>query len=56
MASGAHQVFLWGALISIVGFLAAWFVKEVPLRGGPGKAADGGDEAPADAAPVAETV
>ncbi|MEV8061316.1 MDR family MFS transporter [Streptomyces antimycoticus] len=56
VASGAHQVFLWGALISIVGFLAAWFVKEVPLRGGPGKAVDGGDEAPADAAPVAETV
>ncbi|WP_435887190.1 MDR family MFS transporter [Streptomyces antimycoticus] len=56
VASGAHQVFLWGALISIIGFLAAWFVKEVPLRGGPGKSADGGDEAPADAAPVAETV
>ncbi|MBO3681448.1 MDR family MFS transporter [Streptomyces sp. NEAU-YJ-81] len=55
VASGAHQVFLWGALISIIGAVAAWFVKEVPLRGAAPKSADG-DQAPADAAPVAETV
>ncbi|WP_432445285.1 MDR family MFS transporter [Streptomyces malaysiensis] len=55
VASGAHQVFLWGALISIIGAVAAWFVKEVPLRGAAAKPSDG-DGAPAEAAPVAETV
>jgi EmrB/QacA subfamily drug resistance transporter len=54
VASGAHQVFLWGAVISIVGFIAAWFIKEVPLRASAAKSAD--DEAPADAKPVAEPV
>ena len=53
VASGTHQVFLWGAVISVVGFAAAWFVKEVPLRTG-AKSADG--EAPADAKAVAEPV
>ncbi|MEU8874944.1 MDR family MFS transporter [Streptomyces javensis] len=55
VASGAHQVFLWGALISIVGAVAAWFVKEVPLRGAAAKSADS-DGAAAEAAPIAETV
>ncbi|WNE97995.1 MDR family MFS transporter [Streptomyces luomodiensis] len=55
VADGSHQVFLWGALISIAAFVAAWFVKEVPLRGA-AKPADG-DEAQADQpAPVAEPV
>ncbi|GAB7031853.1 MDR family MFS transporter [Streptomyces platensis subsp. malvinus] len=35
VANGTHQVFLWGALVSIIGFAVAWFLKEVPLRGGP---------------------
>ncbi|MEU2210101.1 MDR family MFS transporter [Streptomyces hygroscopicus] len=49
VASGAHQVFLWGSLISIVGFVAAWFVKEVPLRGAAVKSSDGdGDGDAAD--------
>ncbi|WP_455771623.1 MDR family MFS transporter [Streptomyces hygroscopicus] len=49
VASGAHQVFLWGSLISIVGFVAAWFVKEVPLRGAAAKSSDGdGDGDAAD--------
>ncbi|WP_413102593.1 MDR family MFS transporter [Streptomyces sp. Inha503] len=56
VASGAHQVFLWGALISIVGAIAAWFVKEVPLRGAAAKSADGDDAAAAETAPIAETV
>ncbi|MBI0298362.1 MFS transporter [Streptomyces sp. PRKS01-29] len=55
VASGAHQVFLWGALISIVGAVAAWFVKEVPLRGAAAKSTDG-DGAAAETAPIAETV
>ncbi|MFI6770995.1 MDR family MFS transporter [Streptomyces sp. NPDC050355] len=37
VASGTHHVFLWGAAVSIIGFAAAWFLKEVPLRGGPAK-------------------
>ena len=53
VANGAHQVFLWGAVITVVGFLAAWFIKEVPLRAAP-KSADG--ETPADVTPVAEPV
>ncbi|MFE2185093.1 MDR family MFS transporter [Streptomyces sp. NPDC059455] len=56
VASGAHQVFLWGALISIVGAVAAWFVKEVPLRGAAAKPAGGDDAAPSETAPIAETV
>ncbi|WP_432252839.1 MDR family MFS transporter [Streptomyces sp. HNM1019] len=56
VASGAHQVFLWGALISIVGAVAAWFVKEVPLRGAVTKPADGDAAAAETAAPIAETV
>jgi EmrB/QacA subfamily drug resistance transporter len=35
VATGTHQVFLWGTAISVIGFVAAWFVKEVPLRGAP---------------------
>ncbi|MFD8367483.1 MDR family MFS transporter [Streptomyces hygroscopicus] len=60
VASGAHQVFLWGALISIVGFVAAWFVKEVPLRGAAAKSSDGDGDGNGDAAdrpaPVVEAV
>jgi EmrB/QacA subfamily drug resistance transporter len=33
VASGTHIVFLWGAVISVAGFLAAWFLVETPLRG-----------------------
>ncbi|WP_372498976.1 MDR family MFS transporter [Streptomyces hygroscopicus] len=60
VASGAHQVFLWGALISIVGFVAAWFVKEVPLRGAAAKSSDGDGDGNGDGAdrpaPVVEAV
>ncbi|WP_411145846.1 MDR family MFS transporter [Streptomyces sp. x-80] len=58
VATGTHHVFLWGAVISVIGFAAAWFLKEVPLRGGPsassGKAE--GDNAPADRPAVAEAI
>ncbi|MFE7121776.1 MDR family MFS transporter [Streptomyces sp. NPDC057654] len=33
VSSGTHNVFLWGAGISIIGFICAWFIKEIPLRG-----------------------
>ncbi|WP_449334217.1 MDR family MFS transporter [Streptomyces chattanoogensis] len=59
VANGSHQVFLWGAAISIVGFAAAWFLKEVPLRGGPAKSSEGGSpegQASAERVPVAEAV
>jgi EmrB/QacA subfamily drug resistance transporter len=50
VANGTHHVFLWGALISLVGFAAAWFVKEVPLRGAaPKVSTDDQTEAPAPA-------
>ncbi|WP_030066187.1 MDR family MFS transporter [Streptomyces natalensis] len=46
VATGTHQVFLWGAAISVVGFAAAWFLKEVPLRGGPSAKSDDNGAAP----------
>ncbi|WP_424212044.1 MDR family MFS transporter [Streptomyces sp. BI20] len=36
VASGTHSAFLLGACVAVLGFLAAWFVKEVPLRGAGG--------------------
>ncbi|MGW3248402.1 MDR family MFS transporter [Streptomyces sp. NPDC001070] len=35
VATGTHHVFLWGAAVSVVGFLLAFFVKEIPLRSAP---------------------
>lgn len=54
VASGTGSVFLWGAIISVVGFVAAWFVKEVPLRGaGPQPDdAEGEGRDPRDSAPA----
>ncbi|MEU7149828.1 MDR family MFS transporter [Streptomyces sp. NPDC045456] len=59
VSGGTHQVFVWGALISVIGFAAAWFLKEVPLRGGPAKPAEGpqdGGDAPAAKAPLVDAV
>ncbi|RSS60750.1 MDR family MFS transporter [Streptomyces sp. WAC06614] len=40
VAAGTHGAFLLGAAVTVLGFLAAWFVKEVPLKGsGPAPAA-----------------
>ncbi|MFD7787732.1 MDR family MFS transporter [Streptomyces nojiriensis] len=51
VAAGTHSAFLLGAAIAVLGFAAAWFVKEVPLRGAgpaaPAGAADGEKAAPA---------
>ncbi|MGW7451778.1 MDR family MFS transporter [Streptomyces sp. NPDC054787] len=59
VAAGTHSAFLLGAAVAVLGFVAAWFVKEVPLRGaGPAPAPAGGDdtagaaEAAADAKPA----
>ncbi|MGW6951935.1 MDR family MFS transporter [Streptomyces xanthophaeus] len=41
VASGTHSAFLLGAAIALLGFLAAWFVKEIPLRGAAPAPADG---------------
>ncbi|MEU1620720.1 MDR family MFS transporter [Streptomyces sp. NPDC008238] len=35
VAGGTHHVFLWGAAVSVIGFLLAFFVKEIPLRSAP---------------------
>ncbi|MDX3097263.1 MDR family MFS transporter [Streptomyces sp. ME01-24h] len=35
VANGSHHVFLWGAVVSVAGFLLAFFVKEIPLRSAP---------------------
>ncbi len=43
VSSGTHAAFTLGASIAVIGFVAAWFVKEVPLRGA-------GPEKPEDAA------
>lgn len=33
VSSGTHTVFLMGAAIAVIVFVAAWFIKEVPLKG-----------------------
>ncbi|MBT2369013.1 MFS transporter [Streptomyces sp. ISL-10] len=41
VASGTHAAFLVGGAVAVVGLVAAFFVKEVPLRGaGPAEAPD----------------
>ncbi|MFJ7152171.1 MDR family MFS transporter [Streptomyces sp. NPDC100445] len=47
VSEGTHSAFLLGAVIAVVVLVAALFVKEVPLKGGPTKpSADGGDAVP----------
>lgn len=45
VANATHHVFLWGAAIAALGFVTAWFLKEVPLRG-TGAPKDGAEDAP----------
>lgn len=33
VAAGTQEIFFWGALLTIVGFVFSWLIKEVPLRG-----------------------
>ncbi|WP_351231783.1 MDR family MFS transporter [Streptomyces sp. NPDC002133] len=43
VSSGTHAAFLLGAAVAVIGFAAAFFVKEVPLKGaGPTKSGDAG--------------
>jgi EmrB/QacA subfamily drug resistance transporter len=35
VTSGVHGVFVWGTGITAVAIIVAWFIREVPLRGGP---------------------
>jgi EmrB/QacA subfamily drug resistance transporter len=36
ITSGLHGTMIGGAVLAFLGFVVAWFVREVPLRGGPG--------------------
>ncbi|HEY7489330.1 MAG TPA: MDR family MFS transporter [Streptosporangiaceae bacterium] len=59
VTSGVHSVFLWAAVFSVVAFAVAWFIREVPLRGGPVAAPASGGKASdsrASGEPVAEPV
>ncbi|MFF4233863.1 MDR family MFS transporter [Streptomyces sp. NPDC001820] len=55
VASGTHAAFLVGAGVAVVGFVAAFFVKEVPLRGA-GPAPATAATAPTGDEPVDEPV
>ncbi len=35
ITSGVGQVFMWGAVIAVLAVVAAWVIREVPLRGSP---------------------
>jgi hypothetical protein len=49
--SGAtSSIFLWATVAAVVVPILAWFIKEVPLRGGPGQPVGGG-RAAEDATP-----
>ncbi|MGI5402064.1 MDR family MFS transporter [Streptomyces sp. CA-135486] len=57
VASGTHVAFLLGAAVAVIGFVAAFFVKEVPLRGaGPKQEAVGDQPADRPVDKLAETV
>ncbi|MER8068430.1 MDR family MFS transporter [Streptomyces sp. NPDC094034] len=49
VSTGTNAAFTLGAAIAVIGFVAAFFVKEVPLRGGEKKPADVADQDPAPA-------
>ncbi|GHH23832.1 MDR family MFS transporter [Streptomyces rubradiris] len=53
VSSGTHSAFLLGAVVGVPVLIAALFVKEVPLKGGPKAADEGADAAPQ---PMAEAV
>lgn len=53
VASGTHIVFLWGSVVALISFVAAWFVKEIALRGASPAASD---EAPSDMAALVDAI
>jgi hypothetical protein len=47
VTTGVDLVFRWGALIALLAVVAAWLIREVPLRGLPGQLQpSGSDEIP----------
>jgi len=34
VTSGVHNVFLWASAFTLLAIVAAWFIRETPLRGG----------------------
>jgi EmrB/QacA subfamily drug resistance transporter len=57
VASGTHSAFLLGSAIAVIGFLAAFLVKEVPLKGaGPVRPENEATGAPEGGTKVAEAV
>ncbi|MFD9211751.1 MDR family MFS transporter [Streptomyces sp. NPDC059544] len=57
VASGTHSAFVLGSAVAVIGFLAAFLVKEVPLKGaGPAGPENDAAAAPEGGAKVAEAV
>jgi EmrB/QacA subfamily drug resistance transporter len=52
ITSGVQQVFLWAALIAVLGLIAAWVIQEAPLRGSEPPAVPDGAIITPDAATV----
>ncbi|MCW2785751.1 MAG: family efflux transporter permease subunit [Marmoricola sp.] len=46
VVAGTHTIFLVASLLIIVGFVASWFIQEVPLRGGKAAATSPADVDP----------
>jgi hypothetical protein len=44
VTTGIDLVFRWGALIALLAVVAAWLIREVPLRGLPGQPEPSGGE------------
>ncbi|HEY3748467.1 MAG TPA: MDR family MFS transporter [Pseudonocardiaceae bacterium] len=56
VVSGLHGVLLGGAAMALLGFVVAWFIKAVPLRGGTPVAAGKDSEDTVAEAPLADAV
>ncbi|MEU2259269.1 MDR family MFS transporter [Streptomyces sp. NPDC019645] len=57
VASGTHSAFVLGSAVAVIGFLAAFLVEEVPLKGaGPSRPENDAAAAPEGGAKVAEAV
>jgi EmrB/QacA subfamily drug resistance transporter len=55
VTDGIGAVFMWAAVVAAVGFVLAWFVRHVPLRGGP-EAGNTGEAAEPVAEPAVAAV
>src|SRR3989440_2089363 len=54
LTSGIHNIFLLSTVLMCIGFVAIFFLKEIPLRGGQKRAAS--SQAPEDAAATSSSV